>query len=224
MHEDDSNDFYPIILTAPQSDSSTSMDLDELLPIERQMLNNSSSMLSSKSNREVSFSGKDSVVFIESSEDWTDEERDNSWFAAQELDRIKRRAIKLCKQEAQGRPMSPDDSTRGMSIYFPARKKAYARFAYYVLLAYYEQHVGNPDYVAHLAEKWSTANKEMAHTIAVRDMYEAYFPTMLEQQPKQKHDSSGVYLPSSSQASPSPSPVSHVAVSVNAKGFLNRPH
>jgi len=213
MEEEDSNDFYPIILIAPQSDSCNSMDLDELLPIERQMLNSTSSMLS-KTSREVSFSGKDTVTFVESSEDWTDEERDNAWFTPEELDHIKRRAIKLCKNEALGKSISSKDSTRGMEIYFPARKKAHANFVYHVLVAYHETHVGNPDKVANLAEKWSLANKTNAHTIAVRDMYEAYFPYMMEQQPKK-----------SSSCTPSLSPIRESgrgAVSVNPRDFTGR--
>mmetsp|Transcript_43487 Transcript_43487/g.105030 ORF Transcript_43487/g.105030 Transcript_43487/m.105030 type:complete len:222 (-) Transcript_43487:315-980(-) len=219
MQEEESNDFYPIILTAPQSDSCNSMDLDELLPIERQMLNSTSSIVS-KGDGVVSFGGKDSVTLIESSEDWTEEERENTWFTPKELDRTKRRAIKLCKHESLGRPTPPEDSTRGMGIYFPTRKEAHAEFVYQVLLAYHETYAGNPDYVAHLAEMWSVANKEMAHTIAVRDMYEAYFPNMLEQQPKKK--SSGMRTPTS-HTSLSPIRESpRKAASVNPRDFLGR--
>jgi len=215
MQEEDSNDFYPIILTAPQSDSCNSMDLDELLPIERQMLNSTSSM--SKTKREVSFSGKDTVTFVESSEDWTDEERDNSWFTSEELEHLKKRAIKLCKNEVMGKKISSEDSTRGMGIYFPARKEAHANFVYHVLLAYHDTHYGNPDHVAHLAEKWSLANKENAHTIAVRDMYEAYFPSMMEQQPK-KTGTRGSRTPSLSPIRES----GRGAVSVNPRDFTGR--
>ena len=208
----DSNDFYPIILTAPQS--ADSMDLDELLPIERQMLASSSSIIS-RCDRAVSFSGKDSVTLVESSEDWTDEERDNTWFTPKELERIKRRAIKLCKHEAQGKPVPLEDSTRGMGIYFPTRKEAHAAFVYHVLLAYHDTHKDNPEYVAHLAEKWSVANTEMAHRVAVRDMYEAYFPNMLEQPPQ----------PKTTRTTPSLSPIREAprgAVSVNPRDFTGR--
>lgn len=221
MNEEDSNDFYPIILTAPQSDGSNNMDLDELLPIELEMLNSTSSIVS-KRNREVSFAGKDSVAFIESSEDWTDEERETTWFAPHELARIKKRAIKLCKHEALGRPIPAEDSTRGMGIYFPTRKEAHAEFVYQVLLAYHDTYVGNADYVAHLAEMWSVANKEMAHTIAVRDMYEAYFPNMLlEQQQSKNKKSSGVRTPAT-HASLSPIRESPRTASVNVRDFLGR--
>eukprot|EP00980_Cylindrotheca_fusiformis_P010537 scaffold2334_cov118-Cylindrotheca_fusiformis.AAC.9 len=144
------NDLYPIILTAPQSDSCSSIDYDELLPIERQLLNNSSSSLPRKSCGGVSFSGFDSVVDIESSEEWSEEERDNVWYSHYDLEKCKRDAIKLCKRQAKGRASKTEGSTR--------------------------------DYVAHLAETWSSTNKANAHTIAVRDMYEAYFPHMIEQQ------------------------------------------
>ncbi|CAJ1928260.1 unnamed protein product [Cylindrotheca closterium] len=201
LPQEESNDFYPIILTAPQSDCCSSMDLDELLPIEMEMLNSTSSIVS-KGIRNVSFGAKDSVAFIESSEDWTDEERDNTWFTPNELDRIKKRAIKLCKHESLGLAIPVEDSTRGMGIYFPTRKEAHAEFVYQVLLAYHDTYAGDSDYVAHLAEVWSVANKEMAHTVAVRDMYEAYFPNMLEKQPKKK--TSGVRTPTSHSSSLSP--------------------
>jgi hypothetical protein len=175
-------DVYPIILSAPQSDSCSSMmDLDDLLPIERQLLNSSSS-LPSKLNRGVSFSGMDSVVLIESSEDWSEEERDNTWFGQYALQKCKKRAIKLCRREAKGKATTPQDSTRGLDIYFSARKKLHAEYVFHVLCAYHQQFVENPDYVAHLAGKWSAANKERAHTVAIRDVYEAYFPHMMEQQ------------------------------------------
>jgi hypothetical protein len=174
-------DFYPIILFASQSDSYSSMNLDDLLPIERQLLNSSSSF-PSKLNRGVSFSGMDSVVPIESSEDWSEEERDNTWFRQYALDKCKKNAIKLCRREAKGEATKPQDSTRGMDIYFPARKELHAEYVFHVLCAYHEQFTGNPDYVAHLAANWSATNKERAHTVAIRDMYEAYFPHMMEQQ------------------------------------------
>lgn len=208
-------DFYPIILSAPQSDSisndsTSSMDLDDLLPIERQFLNCSSS-LPTKSNRGVSFSKMDSVVLIESSEDWSQEERDNSWYRQHALEKCKKKAIKLCRREAKGEATKPEDSTRGMEIYFPARKKAHAEYTYYVLFAYYEQFAGNPEYVAHLAEKWSAANKEQAHIVGIRDMYEAYFPNMMEQQ----HEVQGTIPHPLSPLSPS----AKATVAVNPDNF-----
>lgn len=173
------NDLYPIILSIPQSDSCSSIDLDELLPIERQLLNSCSS-LRSKSNSGVSF-GKDFVVTVESSEDWSDEERDNAWFSPYDLEKCKKKAIKLCMRQAKGLAPKAEDSTRGMGVYFGARKQAHAEYVYRILCAT-EEFEGNPEYVAHLAESWSAANKINAQTIAVRDMYEAYFPHMMEQQ------------------------------------------
>merc|ERR1712179_15941 len=130
------NDFYPIILSAPQSDSCL-MDVDDLLPIERELLeeecamNNSQEFQRLRSTRSkskrVSFNSMESIFLVESSEDWTDSERKSTWFKHSELKRIKKNAGKLCKLEANG-VFSADESTRGMDIYFPPRKEEHAKY------------------------------------------------------------------------------------------------
>ena len=164
------NDLFPIILQLSASQSEfCDMDLDELLPIEE-----------IERRSKISFSEMDSVVLVESSEDWTDEERENMWFSRKELDCFRRQARKLCvKEQTKGYVLPEEDSTRGMDIYFPSRKELHAQYIFHVLKAYYEQCAGDPDQVAFFAEKWSRRNTERALMAGIHDMCEAYFPHMI---------------------------------------------
>jgi hypothetical protein len=174
------DDYFPII-TAPQSDS-CSMDMDELLPIERQqLLKEEESLMPRPTKQGVSFSKKNFINRIESSEEWSDDERNNTWFSTSELEHFKGNARKLCQREAKKDFISPEESTRGMSVYFSSRKRRHAQHVFHVLRAYYEQFPGNSEYVAHLSEKWSDANRTRAFRTGIRDMYEAYFPHLIEQ-------------------------------------------
>ena len=163
------SDFYPIILELSASQSEMSvMDLDELLPIEQE-----------EKSTTISFSEYDSVMFVESSEEWTEEEREKTWFSSFELDGFRREARQLCLIQSHGFVLSEQHSTRGMDIYFPSRKEAHKQYVHYILKAYYEQCKGNADQVAHFAEKWSRRNTERAITEGISDMCEVYFPHML---------------------------------------------
>ena len=182
------NDLFPIILqlSASQSEFCDHMDLDELLPIEE---------IESERRTTISFSEMDSVVFVESSEDWTDEERENTWFSRKELENFRQQARKLCLKETQGYVLSEEDSTRGMDIYFPSRKELHVQYIFHVLKAYYEQCAGNPDQVAFFAEKWSRRNTERALMTGIYDLCEAYFPHMIGKAECQ-------YIPQNSQIAP----------------------
>jgi hypothetical protein len=159
------------------------MDLDELLPIERQQLleeegQHDESYYPEKTSL-VRFGG-DSVDYIESSADMTDEEKTGVWYTRSELRSFKDQARQLCKQQKLG-ILATNDSTRGMDVYFPSRQRAHAKYVYHILQAYYVHYAGNPEYVAQLSEKWSFRSKERALAVGIQDTYEAYFPSMVSQ-------------------------------------------
>lgn len=164
------------------------MSFSDLLPIELEDWTNSfSSMnfepLSIKSpQRCVSFGGIQSLDFIESSRDMTDQDIEDRWFTRSELADFKVRARTLLKDEYNGKDLGEEESTRGMDIYFPSRQKSHAKYIYHVMQAYHVECKGNPEHVALLCERWSTKARDRAIVAAAQDFYQAYFPHMAQPQ------------------------------------------
>jgi hypothetical protein len=182
-------DSFPIITphTAALSDM---MDIDELLPIELDEVEDDDLIYYQQqpqsqkaTRRSVSFSAMDHYAIIESSEDWTEDERNASWYGRSELDAFKSKARKLCQQHYKTNQASipSDESVRGMEVYFPSRQRSQAKYVFHVLHAYHVQCVGNPDYVAQLCAKWSAKASERALVNGIQDFYEACFPHMIQQ-------------------------------------------
>jgi hypothetical protein len=193
-------DYFPIITpqTAALSDM---MDIDELLPIELDEVEEHEDdfyyqqqpQSQNATRKSVSFSAMDQYAMIESSEDWTEDERNASWYGRSELDACKSKARKLCQQHYKKNPTNAnanasttssipsDESVRGMEVYFPSRQRAHAKFVFHVLHAYHVQCVGNPDYVGQLCAKWSAKASERALVNGIQDFYEAYLPHMIQQ-------------------------------------------
>jgi hypothetical protein len=184
------NDSFPIITyqTAALSDM---MDIDELLPIELDEVEDNDFYYQQQpqpqnaTRKNVTFSAVEHYAIIESPEDWTEDERNASWYGRSELDAFKSKARKLCKQhykkQSTNAPIPSDESVRGMEVYFPSRQRAHAKFVFHVLHAYHVQCVGNPDYVAQLCAKWSAKASELALVNGIQDFYEACFPHMIQQ-------------------------------------------
>lgn len=176
------NDTVP---TCPQVFALSDMlELDDLLPIEQEELLKSFSSLSyssftSESQRNVTFGGIQSIHYIESSRDMTDEDVEDRWFTRSQLYDFKRAARTLCKEELSGKDIGCDESTRGMDVYFPARQKTHSKYIHHVMEAYHVQCQGNPEHVAQLCEKWGTKSRDRAAVAGVQDFYHAYFPHMV---------------------------------------------
>ncbi len=172
------NDTFPVSPEMiPLSDL---MDIDELLPIEQDDFLRSCSSLGpypdTSGSKTVTFGGIQSLDFIESSRDMTDQDVEDRWFTKAQLCEFKRTARTLCKEEHSGKDIGDDNSTRGMDVYFPARQKTHAKYIYHVMRAINVECKGNPEYVAQLCEKWSTKSRDRALVIAVEDFYHAYYP------------------------------------------------
>jgi hypothetical protein len=170
------------------------MNLDDLLPIELEDWTNSCSSLSleptsttkpqqqQQQRRSVSFGGIQSLDFIESSRDMTDQDLEDRWFTRSELADFKLRARTLFKDEYNGKDVGEDESTRGMDIYYPSRQKSHAKYIYHVMHAFHVECKGNPEHVAMLCERWSTKARDRAIVAAAQDFYQAYFPHMAQPQ------------------------------------------
>jgi hypothetical protein len=169
------NDSFCIITeTSALSDM---MDLDELLPIEKEELLAESRKMQERfyphrPTKSVCFAGIQSVDLIESSTEMSDEEKHQIWFSASELEQFKSNARNLCRQQCKGVPTT--DSTRGMDVYFPSRQRNHAKYIFHMVYAYHVQCAGNPDYLAQLAEKWSAKSTERALVAGRQDFYEAH--------------------------------------------------
>lgn len=155
----------------------------EVLPIDHEDLLKSFSSLSFtpallKTGKQVSFGGVQSMDYIESVVDLTDEAISDRWFSKQELSDFKQSARELCKSERNGVEIGHDVSTRGMDVYFAGRQRHHQKYIFHVLQALNLHCVGRPDYVATLCEKWSTKVTIKAAERGMQDFYEAYFPHM----------------------------------------------
>lgn len=172
------------LITPEMLSLSDMMDLDELLPIEQDDFLRSCSSLTdfpqymSKPQQSVTFGGIQSLDFIESSRDMTDQDIEDRWFTRSQLYDFKRNARTLCKEEHRGKDIGEDESTRGMDVYFPARQKSHSKYIYHVMQAFHVDCKGNPEYVAQLCEKWSAKSRDRAMLAGIQDFYQAYFPHM----------------------------------------------
>lgn len=161
---------------------------DDPLPIELEDWTNSGSFLnieptfihSLQQKRSVSFGGIQSLDFIESSRDMTDQDLEDRWFTRSELADFKFRARALFKDEHNGKVVGEEESTRGMDVYYPSRQKSHAKYIYHVMQAFHVQCKGNPEHVALLCERWSAKARDRAIVTAAQDFYQAYFPHMAQ--------------------------------------------
>jgi hypothetical protein len=172
-HQQENDSFCIITETSALSDM---MDLDELLPIEKEELLVADSrkmqecFYPHRPTKSVSFAVIQSVDLIESSTEMSDEEKHQMWFSSSELKQFKSNARNLCRQQCKGVLIT--DSTRGMDVYFPSRQRNHAKYIFHMVHAYHVH--GNPDYVAQLAEKWSAKSTERALVAGRQDFYEAH--------------------------------------------------
>lgn len=155
------------------------MALDELLPIEQELLmEEEGGFANCPTQKESVKFGGGSVVYVESLEEMAEEDKHDIWYTKCELGDFKQRARQLCKQQQMGCFNTSEESTRGMDVYFPSRQRAHAKYVSHILQAYYIQCAGNPEYVARLAEKWSLKSTQRALHMGIQDSYEAYFPSI----------------------------------------------
>jgi len=153
--------------------SSDLMDLEERCPMNDPVHYDSNEERRWKSRR-VRFAAADTVVCIESTDDWTDYERHASIWSASELFCIKKSAKSMCKRYHKANVIQTEtDSIRGMDVYFPSRQRAHAKYIAHVVQAS-RGHL--KEQLAHLCDKWSQTSKERAAAVALQDFYEAYFP------------------------------------------------
>jgi hypothetical protein len=167
--------------------------LEDVLPIEHDELMKSFSSMSFALStfeplRQVSFGGVQSVDYIESVMDMTDQDIVDRWYSKDELQGFKQAAKDLCMGERSGKQIDDEESsTRGMDVYFPGRQRHQAKYVYHVLQALKVHCVGRPDHVALLCEKWSAKGTTRATKRALQDFHEAYVPCMVQQQQHQHH-------------------------------------
>lgn len=124
--------------------------------------------------RGVSFGAVKTLALIEKSSEMTKDEKDSRWFQQKELDHIKVSARHLCVQQSKGFEISPEDSTRGMDVYFPSRQRNHKKFIEHVLEAYHFRCAGDQEHVRQLVERWSAKSRNRASIRAQQDFLEAY--------------------------------------------------
>jgi hypothetical protein len=196
------NDTFMISLpTQPLDCNEMNMtDLDALLPIEQEDLLKSFSSMSfdastflfdddmidvneNQPRSRVSVGGIQSIDYIESARDMTDQDIEDRWFTRSQLQGFKAAARALCSAKKAGKDIGVEESTRGMEAYLPGRSKTCAKFIYHVLDAFHVQCKGNPEYVGLLSEKWSTRSRDRAKAAGEQDYYQAYLPHLASGQP-----------------------------------------
>jgi hypothetical protein len=172
------------------------MDLDELLPIERQELEmelqaaQQEQMRASGSSKHVSFDEYVEIELIEPISEMTEEEKDDSWYHRCELDDFKYQARKLCKSKSKGQ-----ESTRGLECYFPQRMRGFQRTNDQVLRAYLFS--GDSEQVGQMAEECNADARRLALATGVQDFYEAYFPLIIQQSPRDAFEPTPLCQPAS---------------------------
>jgi hypothetical protein len=122
----------------------------------------------------VTFDRIETLVFIETRSEMTEQEKVCRWFNMEELLDMKYRARQLCIQESKGLDVSYDESTRGMDVYFPLRQRHHKKFIDHVLEAYHFRCSGNAEHVRLLVEKWSSKSRQRANDRAQTDYMEVY--------------------------------------------------
>ena len=177
------------------------MDIDELLPSERHELEmelqaaRQERMRASRgSSKGVSFDEYVEFELIEPISEMTQEEKDNSWYRRCELDDFKQQARKLCKTKYKGQ-----ESTRGLECYFPKRMRDFQRTNDQVLRAY--MFSGDSEQVGQIAEQCNAEARHLALATGVQDFYEAYFPHMIQQFPRDAFEPTPLRQPASVSAS-----------------------
>jgi hypothetical protein len=179
------------------------MDLDELLPIERQELEmelqaaQQEQMRASRgSSKRVSFDEYVEIELIEPVYEMTEEEKCDVWYHRCELDDFKCQARKLCKTKSKGL-----ESTRGLECYFPQRMRGVRRTNDQVLRAYLFS--GNSEQVGQMAEQCNAEARHLALAVGIQDFYETYFPHMLHQSTRDAFEPTPLRQPASvSQSTP----------------------
>jgi hypothetical protein len=185
-------DFYPTNHEIPHSlnTESTTMSLDELLPLERSHIFDdevcAKNMPPSPPKRSrISFGPSQILAYIETTQELNRDELAQKWYQPDELQQMKHLARTLCQMEAKGHRIPADDSIRGMDVYYPSRQRNHKKHVYHVLQAYHYHCAKNDHHVALLSEKWSFKNKERASAKGLEDFYEAYFHHIM--QPNNHH-------------------------------------
>jgi hypothetical protein len=173
------------------------MDLDELLPCERQELEmelqdaREERMRASRgSAKQVSFDEYVEFELIEPISELTEEEKHDCWYRRCELDDFKQQAKKLCKTKCKGQ-----ESTRGLECYFPQRMRGFQRTNDQVLRAY--MFSGDSEQVGQIAEQCNAEARHLALATGVQDFYEAYFPQIMQQSPRDAFEPTPLRQPAS---------------------------
>jgi hypothetical protein len=173
------------------------MDLDELLPIERrelemelQVAQQERMRASRGSSKHVSFDEYVEIELIEPISEMTEEEKDNIWYLRCELDDFKHQARKLCKTKSKGQ-----ESTRGLECYFPQRMRCFQRTNDQVLRAYLFSE--DSEQVGQMAEECNAEARHLALATGVQDFYEAYFPHIIQQSPRDAFEPTPLRQPAS---------------------------
>ena len=177
-----------------QTESYTAMDLDDLLPIERQMLEIDGDTMADYEPIDVDFHVPcdnfepvrvaSSVTFddveqiayvITPISEMSKEEKNATWYTGSDLERFKQTARKLCKDKSL---LTSEDSIRGMECYFPSRQKAHKQALDKILRTC--MFCDDDDLVAQVAEECSLHARKVARAAGVHDFYAAYFPHMIQ--------------------------------------------
>jgi len=161
-------------------------------------------------SRKVNFGADKTLAHIESSLEFTQEEKDDRWYRSSEISTFKTEARHLCRSRTGGVSNSCRDasipkhsarndddkdltsvtrsdgsdnskeSARGLDVYYPSRQRFCKRFIQHVLEAYHVRCAGNDEHVSLLAEKWSKKSLNRAIDMAKKDFLAAYFPYELD--------------------------------------------
>ena len=168
--------------------------------------------------RKVGFGSEVTLVYIESSFDFTQEEKDDRWYRSSTIHSFKDDARRLCRGRIEDvrngssprirvrktlRPVSPTsvascpeqlddasrDSIRGLDVYAPSRQRYVKKYTQHVLEAYHVRCVGNDEHVALLAEKWSKKSLARAVSMGEKDFMAAYFSKEVDATPLMEESS-----------------------------------
>ncbi|KAL3920734.1 MAG: hypothetical protein SGILL_003110 [Bacillariaceae sp.] len=128
------------------------------------------------SSPRVGFSSSNTIVYIESALELTQDDRNCRWYQVAELQDIKSLARRLCVQESKNSSSTEEktDSTRGMDVYYPSRQRNQKKFVEHVLEAYHFRCAGNSEHVRQLVERWSAKSKQRAATRGKQDFVDAF--------------------------------------------------
>ena len=149
-----------------------------------------------RKSRKVGFGTVNTLVYIESAFEFTQEEKDNRWYRCSTISSFKKDAKILCRTRIEDvrNGCSPiqrvrktlgsasnssddlsNDSIRGLDVYAPSRQNYSKKYIQHVLEAYHVRCVGNDEHVALLAQKWSKKSLTRAMNMGEKDYLAAYF-------------------------------------------------